>query len=172
MTGRDLTIRGQDKRHVPMRRESEHPFFALQHEMNRLMGELFGDRLGLFGLRDMLSGSYYPQIDLKETDKEFELFAELPGIDEKDIELTLSGDELTIRGEKRFDKEEKQENYRSMERHYGTFRRVISLPEEVDTQKVEATFDKGVLHIRLPRTERAKTSSRKIQIKSSKTISH
>ena len=69
----------------------------------------------MFGLRDMLSGSYYPQIDLKETDKEFELFAELPGIDEKDIELTLSGDELTIRGEKRLGKEEKEENYRSME---------------------------------------------------------
>jgi len=110
-------------------------------------------------------GGFSPSIDLKEDDKEVSIKAELPGIDEKDIEVLLSDDALTIKGEKKEEKEEKGKDYYHMERTYGSFNRVVPLPLGVDTTNAEAHFKNCVLSIKLPKTEEAKAKGRKIPIK-------
>ncbi len=158
---RDL-IRRPEK-NVPARREYENPFYSLQREMNRLMDDFFEGSL-FSRLSDEWSGTFQPKIDIRETEKEFVVSAELPGIDEKEIEVFLSGDSLTVKGEKKFEKEEKDENYRRVERRYGSFNRVIPLPPGADTEKAEANFEKGILNIRLRKTE-TKGGAKKIPIK-------
>ena len=158
---RDLITRRPEKS-VPARREYENPFYSLQREMNRLMDDFFEGSL-FSRLGEEWSGTFQPKIDIRENDREFVVSAELPGIDEKEIEVLLSGDSLTIKGEK-FEKEEKDENYRRVERRYGSFNRVIPLPAEIETEKAEANFEKGILNIRLRKTE-AKAGTKKIPIK-------
>jgi HSP20 family protein len=102
---------------------------------------------------------------VSETDKEIKVSAELPGMDEKDIDVSLTRDSLTIKGEKKQETEDKGEDYYRMERSYGSFTRSIPLPIEVDTDKVQATFKKGVLEITLPKTARAIQETRKIPVK-------
>ncbi|NKB23471.1 MAG: Hsp20 family protein [Kiritimatiellae bacterium] len=103
-----------------------------------------------------------PRIDMAETDKEIQLTAELPGIDEKEIEVHLEDDLLTISGEKK--EEHKDENYHISERSYGKFERVITLPADVDKDHVKAQFKKGVLNIAIPKTAKAQSSRKKIDI--------
>jgi HSP20 family protein len=98
-----------------------------------------------------------------ETDGEITVRAELPGLEAKDIDLNVSGDILSIRGEKKEKAEEKQKNYYSRESYYGAFQRSIRLPAEVQSDKVGASFKNGVLDIRLPKSEKAQ--SKKIDIK-------
>jgi len=160
---KDLITRTLDKKYVPARREYENPFYSLQREMNRLMDGFFEGSL-FPRLSEEWSGTFQPKLDIKETEKEFILSAELPGMDEQDIELLLSGDSLTIKGEKKFEKEEKNENYHRVERSYGSFNRVIPLTAEIDTDKAEASFEKGILHITLQKIE-AKSGAKKIPIK-------
>ena len=100
-----------------------------------------------------------------DAEKAYEVTAELPGIDDKNIEVTLSDDVLTIKGEKREEKEEKERNYQLSERLYGAFERSFEMPEGVDTEKVEARFDKGVLKITLPKKPEALKKEKKIEIK-------
>ena len=88
-------------------------------------------------------GRGFPHVDVKETDKEIVVEAELPGMDEKDISLALQDGVLTIRGEKNHEYDEEKENYRVMERRYGSFQRSLRLPDAVDEDKVEASFGKG-----------------------------
>lgn len=106
-----------------------------------------------------------PAIDLAEKDKEYEITAELPGLDEKDVEIKLSNHSLTIKGEKKEEREEKQKDYYLSERRYGSFHRSFQLPEGVDADKIEATFAKGVLTVRLPKTVEAQKAEKKISIK-------
>lgn len=89
-------------------------------------------------------------MDVTETDKEIVVEAELPGIDEKDVSLALQDGILTIRGERKHERDEEKENYRMMERRYGSFQRSVQLPDAVDEDKVEATFNNGVLKVSLP----------------------
>jgi len=144
--------------------EEDHPFYGLQQEMNRLFDEFtqnieFPSVLGN-GQR------FTPRVDVKETDTALEVTAELPGIREEDVDLTITQNALTIKGEKRVEKEEKKENYYRMERSYGSFSRSIPLPREmVDTEKAEATFKEGVLTITLPKVPEAQVVSRHIPIK-------
>lgn len=105
----------------------------------------------------------YPAVDVSETDKEIAVTAELPGIEPKDVEITLDKGLLTIRGEKKFEEEEKKENYHRIERSYGSFTRSISLPAEVDESKVKAKFDKGVLNVTMQKSKTAKTKKIPIQ---------
>ncbi len=168
MAIRDLLPRrfNRDKRNVPVRREEySDPFMALQREMNRMFDNFFED----FGLTrwDETSSGFYPQIDVKETDKEFQVIAELPGLDEKDIDISLSDDVLILRGEKRLEKEEKESNFYRMERSYGAFHRAIPLPAEVDTQHVEAVYKKGVLTVHLPKKPEAQRKVKKIAVQAS-----
>jgi HSP20 family protein len=110
--------------------------------------------------------AYSPRIDVKDTEKDIHVLAELPGVDEKDIEVSLANDTLTIKGEKKSEAEEKKKNYYWAERTYGSFYRSIPLPCDVKADKAEATFKKGVLTVVLPKTETAKNERKMVQVKS------
>lgn len=158
---------------IPWRRERstrsevvENPIELFQRDMNRLFDEFFGRSFGLapmWGEEGIFTFS--PRVDVVETDKEIKVSAELPGMDENDIELRLDDNVLTIRGEKKQEKEEKDKNYYRAERVYGTFQRAIVLPAEVDADKAEALFKNGVLTVRFPKTTESR--AKKISIKRS-----
>ena len=117
-----------------------------------------------FWRRELIShGS--PAVDITEKDKSFEITAELPGMDLKNIEIKLSNGSLIIKGEKKEDKEEKRKGYHLSERHYGSFERVFSLPKEVDAEKIDANFSKGVLSISLPKKPEAMKADKVVPIK-------
>lgn len=106
-----------------------------------------------------------PAIDLAEKPLEYEITAELPGLDGKDVEIKLSNHTLTIKGEKNEEKEEKDKDYYLSERRYGSFQRSFQLPEGVDPDKIEASFAKGVLKVRMPKTAEARSAEKKIAVK-------
>ncbi|MFN8455846.1 MAG: Hsp20/alpha crystallin family protein [Anaerolineae bacterium] len=157
------------EKNVPVKREETDPFYTLHREMDRLFDDFMGHGFGLtrFGNFMDRAGAFNPQVDVTENDKEIKVAAELPGLDEKDIEVSLSGDMLTISGEKKAEKEDQRENYYRMERSYGSFQRSIALPVEVDTDKVEATFKNGVLQITLPKLHPGQEAKKRISIKTS-----
>ncbi|OVE75558.1 hypothetical protein BVX98_07490 [bacterium F11] len=160
---------GLDKKNVPIRRDERDPFQALQSEMNRVFDTFsrgFSDwsPLSMEGLADDAWGKFSPSVDVKETNKEIEISAELPGMDEKDIQVTLNDDALVISGEKKSEQEEKGKEFYRMERSYGSFHRSIPLPEGVEAGKVEATFKKGVLHVKIPKRAESSRSVKKIPI--------
>lgn len=131
------------------------PFSVLQREVNRVFDEVFRTAPARVGL-----GGFAPDLDVHETGQGLELTAELPGMDEDDIELRLEGDLLTLSGEKR-DQREKAEGGRHMsERSFGRFQRSFRLPFAPDAGQVQARFDKGVLHVMLPRPVQAQGSGR------------
>lgn len=146
---------------------SADPFFRLQHEMNRLFDETFSG----FGLPSAFTaapfaGEARPRIDVRETDAAFVVEAELPGVAEDDLDVQLSGNTLTISGEKRFEKkEDKGEEFHYLERAYGSFARSIPLPYDVDPDSVEAVFKNGVLTLTLPKPPGEVSRSRRISIK-------
>lgn len=161
MTIRNLVPFG--KKSVPVRREEEKPFALLRREIDSLFDNFFrGFDIEPFESR---MGAFTPQVDVTENDKEIKISAELPGMDEKDIDLSLQNDMLTIKGEKKEEKEDKGKDYYRMERSYGSFIRTIPLPVEVETDKVEARFKKGVLSITLPKTAKAVAETKKIAVK-------
>lgn len=106
-----------------------------------------------------------PAVDVAERENEYEITAELPGLDEKDIEVRLSNGNLTIKGEKKEEKEEKEKDYYLSERRYGAFTRTFRVPDGVDADKVEARFAKGVLTVKLPKTAQARSQEKKIEVK-------
>ena len=138
------------------------PFVTLHREMNRLFDDVFRgvdrDVPQLFGRAN------WPNIDLAETDTEYKVTAELPGLEEKDVELTLRDNALTISGEKRDEREEKNEGRYYAERFVGRFSRTIPLPVEVDADKVGAAFKNGVLTVVLPKSEQARETAKRIPI--------
>jgi HSP20 family protein len=105
-----------------------------------------------------------PRVDVSETDTELKIEAELPGIDEKDLEVIFSDGRLTIKGEKKQEKEEKKKDYHTVERSYGSFARSIVLPFEADPNKVKATFAKGVLTVTVPKPPEVKAKEKKIPV--------
>jgi HSP20 family protein len=106
-----------------------------------------------------------PAIDVTENDKEFRITAELPGMEAQNVDVSLSGDTLTIKGEKRQEKEEKEENYYLCERSFGSFQRSFSLPDGVDRDKISSALTKGVLTVTLPKTAEARKQAKKIEVK-------
>ena len=152
---------------VPVKRDgNQDPVYELQKGTNRLFNELFGDfGLAPFGAFGGQNDAFQPQIDVSENDKAITVSAELPGLDENDIQVSLAHNVLTISGEKKEEKEDKGQNYYRMERSYGSFQRSIPLPVEVVADKVDATFKKGVLTVILPKTPEAQKRTRKIAIK-------
>lgn len=106
-----------------------------------------------------------PKVDLSEGDDAYEVTAELPGLDEKDIDVSITDRMLSIKGEKRDERDVDEKDYHLTERSYGAFRRSFTLPEDVDTDKTAATFKKGVLTIHLPKTRAAKSKRRKVTVK-------
>lgn len=156
-------ITGEGKR-MPVKREESDPFSLLR----RRMDDMFEGFLHGFDLRPFESrlGGFSPNIDVVESDKEIRISAELPGMEEKDIEVSMHKDTITLKGEKKEEKEDKGKGYYRMERSYGSFTRVIPLPAEINQDKVEATFKKGVLIVTLPKTEQAIKETKKISVKS------
>jgi HSP20 family protein len=147
------------------RREAD-PLAAFQRQMNRLFEDFFGQSaLQPFTGWDRWMEEFTPRVDISENDKEITVTAELPGIDEKDIQVSIQDDLLTLRGEKKSEHEEKDSQHYLMERSYGTFSRVIPLPAEVDDSKAEAVFKNGVLKIRLPKTSAESSKTKRIEIK-------
>ncbi len=136
------------------------PFLSLHREMDRLLDDVFRGRTG--GPAQG-GGMMMPDIDVCETDQEVRICAELPGVSEDDIDLSLSDDMLTIRGEKKFERKDEKENYHFTERAYGTFQRALRLPYPVDPDKVRADFDNGVLTVTLPKGPE-QDRNRKIQV--------
>ncbi len=158
---RGLTPFGRNR--LPVKREEYEPFTFFRDEMNRLFDNFFrGFDIEPFGRKIT---AFSPNIDISETDKEVVISAELPGIEEKDIDVSLTKDSVTIKGEKKEEKEEKGKSYYRMERSYGSFCRTIPLPTEIDADKTTAEFKKGVLTIKMPKTPEAIKETKKIQIK-------
>jgi HSP20 family protein len=138
------------------------PFSALRREMDRLVdsfGREFGWPAG--GQPSAMA----PSIDVSETDSEIKIEAELPGVDQEDVEIVVADNLLTIKGEKKTEKEEKKKDYRLVERSYGGFARSITLPFAAEPDKANATFRNGVLTITLPKPPEMKAKAKKIAIK-------
>lgn len=148
-------------------RSNGSPWPSLSREMNRLFDD-FSRRFDLepFGLQGGSFAGFHPSVDVTEDDKEVRITSELPGLDEKDIDITLSKDSVTIKGEKKQEAEAKGKDYYRMERSYGTFQRTVPLPAEIDEDKARANFKKGVLHLTLPKSAEAQKAHKKIPVKS------
>jgi HSP20 family protein len=163
MTMKDLMPWTFRKKEVPVRRETGNPFSLLQREMNDLFDNFFGD----FGIRPFDTGlnDFGPIVDVSGSDKEIRVTAELPGMEEKDIDVSINHESLTMKGEKKEEKEDKGRSYYVTERSYGSFSRTIPLPVGVDADKAEASFKKGVLTVKLPKTAKAAEEAKKIRVR-------
>lgn len=165
---------------IPVRREDAQEQgvalpVALQN-FHREFDRIFDQAFRGFGIEPSLfdgvlwprvtDGMLKPTLDLSATDKEYTVTVEIPGVDEKDVKLEIANDTLTIRGEKKHEKEEKDKSYYRVERSYGSFQRVLSLPEDADKEAVKATFKYGVLTISMPRKVLPQADIKKIEIKS------
>ena len=136
-------------------------FATLQDRMNRLFRESYNDA----GQDESLTTSRFaPAVDVYEDEHQVILKIEVPGIDEKDIDVRVENNTLTVQGERKIEKEEKEENYRRVERQYGSFTRTFTLPQTVDSEKVSANYEKGVLKITLPKRAEAKPKQIKVNI--------
>lgn len=144
-----------------IRRDERDPFAAMQKEINRMF-----DQFGRGSLSHLSDSDVSPRLDVAETDTAIEVTAELPGIDEKDVEVVLRDDLLTIKGEKKSEKEEKKKDYHLIERSYGSFARSIRLPFEADSEAVKASFAKGVLKISIAKPAEVKDKTVKIPVRS------
>jgi len=141
------------------------PFERLRRDIDHLFEDFGGDFWRApFRQMERAFGAM-PAVDVCETDGGYEFTAELPGMDEKNIEVKLANHTLTIKGEKRDEKEETKKDYYMRERSFGSFQRSFTLPEGVDTDKVEATFNKGILTVTVPKTAKAKKAEKKITVK-------
>src|SRR5258708_22886785 len=141
-------------------------FSTLQDRMTRLFRDSYGD-----GREEALTTSTFaPPVDVYEDEHNITLKIEVPGIDEKDIDVRIENNTLTVHGERKLEKEEKEENYRRVERQYGSFTRTFTLPSTVDPEKVEANYDKGVLKVRLVKKAEAKPKQIKVNVGSEKTL--
>lgn len=159
---------------VPWRRKEEHNLVArnrpdsledLHQQMNRLLDAFFqGWSLPAPWHAGQEEPWFAPVCEVAETDNEVKVRAELPGLNEKDVEVTLEDDQLMIRGEKKQERAEKKKNYHLAECSHGRFERVIPLPAGIDQAEIKAQFKKGVLTVTLPKTEQAAGRARHIAI--------
>ena len=138
---------------------SDNPFISLQREIDRL----FDDFTSGFPTLGNGKAEMLPSMDVSETDKEIEITAELPGLEEKDVQINVADNLLTIRGEKKAEKEETDKNYRLIERSYGSFERTLQLPDGVNADAIKATIAKGVLKVTVPKSAPAQV--KKIDVK-------
>jgi HSP20 family protein len=143
---------------------------TIQDRMNR-MNRLFRESYNSEGPEEALTTTnFVPPVDIYEDEHSITLKLEVPGIDEKDIDVRIEGNTLTVRGERDIQKEEKEENFRRIERQYGSFTRSFTLPNSVDPGQVSAHYDKGVLKISLAKKAEAKPKQIKVNVGSEKTL--
>jgi HSP20 family protein len=156
----------REKADVPARQEDRlDPFLSLRRELDRMFDDFFEGaflRFPAFGSTGIVS----PTIDVEDNEKELVVSAELPGLDSNDFEVTMAGDVLTIKGEKKDQREGKKGGAHYVERRFGSFSRSVRLPFEAGDQKVDATYDKGVLTIRVQKPAELAKAARRIEIKS------
>lgn len=134
---------------------------SLRDEMDRLLNEFYGSMLPS---SESYEGDWYPAMDVSETNDEIVATLELPGMNREDIKVTVSDGVLTVSGEKKQEKIDENENRHRVERTYGYFRRSISLPADIDTSKVKATYKDGVLKVTMPKLEEKKTKEIPVQV--------
>jgi len=145
-------------------------FSAMQNRMNR-MNRLFRESYSPEGPEEALTTtSFAPPVDIYEDEHTIALKMEVPGIDEKDMDVRLENNTLTVHGERKIEKEEKEENFRRIERQYGSFTRSFTLPSSVDPGQVTANYDKGVLKITLAKKADAKPKQIRVNVGSEKTL--
>lgn len=154
---------------IPVGRErgvaAANPFTSLQREIDRLFEDFTrGFPTGFPALGGNGAAKLLPSMDVTETDKEIEITAELPGLEEKDVQINVADNMLTIRGEKKAEKEQTDKNYRLVERSYGSFERALELPDGVNADDIKATIAKGVLKVTVPKP--APAQAKKIEVKS------
>jgi len=140
-------------------------FSRVHNEMDRRFEQMFRE-FGFGGplLSNMANGMLKPTLDLSASENEYTVNVEIPGVDEKDLKIELEKNTMIIRGEKKQEKEEKEKSYYRQERFYGSFQRILSLPEDADQDGIQATFKQGVLKITLPRKALPKPDVRQIDI--------
>ena len=150
------------------------PFESLRREVDRLFDDFHMSPFRLpfrrpaFDIEPFWAPEFWvavPAVDFVERDNAFEVHADLPGLDEKNIEVKVANGVLTIKGEKEENKEEKKEDFHMRERRFGSFERALRIPDGVDTDKIEAAFKKGVLTVTLPKTAEAQKPVKKIEVK-------
>lgn len=166
MTVRDILPFGRGQVTV---NKGGNPIGIFQGEMNRLFEDFFGESLPAAWIgRSAVSApafSFSPAIDVKDTEKEVKIIAELPGIDSKDVSVSVADGYVTIKGEKKLESEEKKEGYYRQERSYGSFQRVVALPENANLDKAEASVKNGVLTVSVPKKADSQGKSRTLEIK-------
>src|SRR5258708_14977086 len=150
----------KEERSLTRGRGDGDPFAQLQRRMNSVFEDFFGPSSSDLWGDD--AGEFLPRVDVSETGKEVRITADLPGLDEKDVEVTVTNNMLTIKGEKKVEKEEG--DYYHSERSYGYFDRTIALPQGIDADKAEAKFKKGVLKVTIPKKPEAQSWRRKIEL--------
>lgn len=151
-----------EKRSLARWPEDSNPFTQLQRRMNNLFDDFFSrSSLDLSGGN---TGAFQPRIDVSETDKEVRITAELPGLDEKDVEVRVAKNKLTIKGEKKVEKEEEDGDYYHSECSYGYFDRTIELPQGIDADNGKAKFKRGVLKVTIPKNPEAQSHRRRIEV--------
>ncbi|MDQ4086926.1 MAG: Hsp20/alpha crystallin family protein [Pseudomonadota bacterium] len=157
MAMRDLIPWGRQENRMPamMREEERSPFWRLRSEVDRLFDDFFSAPVFSGGWSRAMS---WPSVEVSDTDNEVRVTAELPGMNEKDVELTVQDGMLAIRGEKKSETEDRDRGW--SERYYGRFERRIALPDGADDSRCEATFRDGVLTVRIPKSESAARSRR------------
>lgn len=165
MAVRDLIPWGRSGGTGLQRGVEQDPLLALHREMNRLFDDVFrGFATPGFGRVPTMAswGPNWPNVEISETDKEIRVVAEVPGLEEKDIEILLEDGMLTLRGEKKSETEDKERQF--SERFYGRFERRVSLGTEVDEEKVDAHFKNGVLTVTLPKTAPSQSKAKRIAV--------
>jgi HSP20 family protein len=142
--------------------------FVTIDRMNRLFRDSYGNNEGRE--ESLNNTSFAPPVDVYEDEHNVILKIEVPGIDEKDIDVRIENNTMTVHGERKFEQEEKEENYRRVERQYGSFTRTFTLPQTVDQENVQADYDKGVLKIKLSKKAEAKPKQIKVNVGGQKTL--
>lgn len=156
-------LKEEKKQTTTLAPRRENPLYSLQEEMNRLFEDFtrgFHKPLWLEPVSD-----FNAKVDMKDSEKNVEVTAELPGVELKDIEVYLEDKSLVIKGEKRSEKEEKDKNFYRMERSYGSFYRVLPMPCAIEKDAIDASYKDGVLKITLTKSKEAESNGKKIQIK-------
>ena len=179
---KDLIPKRRKKGHVPVHVDRyfefqpdawEHPFLELRKATDRLFEDFFRsfrwpltEGKSTWGSTANVLGTDWPRVDMDETDEEIRITAELPGVDRGNIDVSVSDNRITIRGEKKEQEENKGRGYYTLERSYGSFQRSFSLPCEVELDNVDASFKDGVLTVKLPKSAAAQARIKKIPIRS------
>jgi len=164
-----MAIRDLIRRRRPhgelVRAAEEHPFLRLHQEIERLFDDFFRGVSPWHSGFSLTGERFVPSVDVIDDEKEIRVAAELPGMDEKDIEVELSSGALTIRGEKKAERESKSGGYCTVERTFGSFHRSVALPADIEADKAAAEFKNGVLTVTIPKTPEARSERKRIEVK-------